>query len=500
MSGRSTSWLTNVALWLDNRLHLTKLWETTAGHHVPKSSGSWFYTFGSMTLLCFVIQVVTGIVLSLLYIPSAAEAYRSLEFLNFHQPLGWFLRALHYWAAMCMVMVMVVHMAQVFLWGAYKYPRELTWISGIILLFCTLGLTFSGQVLRFDSDSYWGIGIGAAIMGRIPFIGAELVDLLLGGPIIGSDTLSRFFALHVFILPGLILALLSVHLRMVLGKGINEYPKPGVQVYRATYDAEYAEIIRKEGVPFVPKAIDKDLVANGILLLVIALLAIIFGPNGPHTPGDPTQIISEAKPDFPFLWLLSAAALLPNGSEIPLFIIFPLCATIILLALPFVLNEGEKSWRRRPLAVMTVIIVFLTVAMLTYAGLTGPWSPRMDAWTSDPSKPQFIKGRTPVELQGALVLQNLQCRNCHAIGGLGGHRGPDLSSVGTRLTGPQLVRQVIQGGGNMPAYGRNLSPQETRALVAYLVSLRPSGAAPAQEAVGPLQPLKVTAQAETSGH
>jgi ubiquinol-cytochrome c reductase cytochrome b subunit len=482
--------LTNAAVWLDRRLHLTKLWEATAGHHVPKSSASWFYTFGSMTLLCFVIQVVTGIILALIYVPSAAEAYRSLEYLNYHQPLGWFFRALHYWGSLCMVVIMVLHMAQVFLWGAYKYPRELTWISGIVLLFLTLGLAFSGQVLRFDADSYWGIGIGAAILGRIPFVGAQLVDVLLGGPIIGSDTLSRFFALHVFVLPGGILALLSIHLRLVLSKGINEYPKPGVQVRRKTYDAEYEEMIHKEGVPFVPGAINKDLVANGILLVVMVLLAVFLGPNGPHVPGDPTQTISEAKPDYPFLWLLSAAALLPNGSEVMLFMVFPLIATMILFALPFISNEGEKSWRRRPLAVMTVILVFLTVTMLTYAGLTGPWSPRMEAWISDASKPEFIKARTPLELQGALVLQYKQCRNCHAIGGLGGQRGPDLTDVGTRLTAPQLVRQVIQGGGNMPAYGRNLSPQETRALVAYLVSLHPANVPPAREAIGPLTPVE----------
>jgi len=503
MNGKFIDKLTDVALWLDRRLHLTKLWETTAGHHVPKSSGSWFYTFGSMTLLCFVIQIVTGIALALIYIPSAAEAYRSLEYLNYQQPLGWFLRALHYWGSLCMVVIMVLHMAQVFLWGAYKYPRELTWISGVVLLFLTLGLAFSGQVLRFDTDSYWGIGIGAAILGRIPFVGAQLVDVLLGGPIIGSDTLSRFFALHVFVLPGGLLALLSIHLRLVLSKGINEYPKPGVQVRRRTYDAEYEEMVHKDGVPFVPDAINKDLVANGILLVVMVLLAIFLGPNGPHTPGDPTQIISEAKPDYPFLWLLSAAALLPNGSEVMLFMVFPLIATIILFALPFISNEGEKSWRRRPIAVITVILVFLTVTMLTYAGLTGPWSPRMEAWTSDASKPEFIKARTPLELQGALVLQDKQCRNCHAIGGLGGQRGPDLSAVGTRLTAPQLVRQVIQGGGNMPAYGKNLSPEETRALVAYLVSLRPPNTAPAQEAIGPLkaqkEPTNKAAQADSTG-
>src|SRR6516164_8598096 len=188
-----SGWLVDVAMWLERRLHLVKLWETTAGHPIPKSSVSWFYTFGSMTLLCFVIQIVTGILLSLFYTPTAAGAYQSLEFLNYEQELGWLLRAMHYWGSNCMVIVMFLHMTQVFLWGAYKYPRELTWISGVVLLFLTLAIAFTGQVMRFDSDAYWGVGIGAAVLGRVPLVGAQLVNLLLGGPIIGTDTLSRFF-------------------------------------------------------------------------------------------------------------------------------------------------------------------------------------------------------------------------------------------------------------------------------------------------------------------
>jgi ubiquinol-cytochrome c reductase cytochrome b subunit len=211
-----------------------------------------------MTLLCFSIQIITGILLSLVYTPSASEAYRSLEFLNYHWTLGWFLRAMHYWGSNCMVIVMFLHMTQVFLWGAYKYPRELTWISGVVLLALTLGIAFTGQVMRFDSDAYWGVGIGAAVMGRVPIVGAQLVNLLLGGPIIGTDTLSRFFALHVFVLPGSILALVSLHLRLVLLKGINEYPKPGIQVNRKTYDTAYEETAHKEGMPFMPYGIDKD--------------------------------------------------------------------------------------------------------------------------------------------------------------------------------------------------------------------------------------------------
>ena len=471
---------TNVAMWFEDRLHLVNLWKATGGHPIPRSSASWFYVFGSMTLLCFTIQIVTGILLSLVYIPSASEAYRSLEFLNFHQELGWFLRAMHYWGSNCMVVCMFFHMTQVFLWGAYKHPRELTWISGVVLLVLTLALSFSGQVMRFDSDAYWGIGIGAAIMGRIPIIGAQMVNLLLGGPIIGSDTLSRFFALHVFVLPGAVLALVSLHLRLVLSKGINEYPKPGVQVRKETYEKEYEELVHKDGMPFVPNGIGKDIVANGLLLLVIVGLALFIGPKGPEIPADPTQVISEAKPDYPFLWLLSAAALMPNGSEAILFFVMPAIAAILMFGLPFFSNVGEKHYSRRPVAIVIVLLTYLAIAMLTYAGITGPWSPHMEAWTSAPMKPEFLKGRSPVELQGALLVQSKQCRNCHVVGEEGGHRGPDLSDVGTRMNESQLIRQVIQGGGNMPAYGNNLTPAEVTALVSFLVSLRPPGTIPAQ--------------------
>ena len=206
--------LTNAArgvfLWVDDRLHLTKLYESTAGHHVPQSASSWFYVFGSATLLCFMIQLATGIMLAMVYVPSAAEAYTTLEYLTFQQHIGWFLRGVHYWGSNFMVGIMLLHMTQVFLFGAYKYPREITWITGVILMALTLGLAFTGQVMRFDEDAYWGLGIGVAIMGRVPFLGEQLVNMMLGGPIIASETLSRFFALHVFVLPGGILALVSI--------------------------------------------------------------------------------------------------------------------------------------------------------------------------------------------------------------------------------------------------------------------------------------------------
>ncbi|HLI76386.1 MAG TPA: cytochrome b N-terminal domain-containing protein, partial [Acidobacteriaceae bacterium] len=173
------NWLRKAALWLDDRLHLTALYASTAGHEVPASAGSWFYVFGSATLLCFVIQVITGACLAFVYVPSTNEAWTSLQYLNHAQFLGWYLRAVHYWGSNFMVAIMTAHMIQVFLFGAYKYPRELTWISGVFLLLCTLGLAFTGQVMRFDQDAYWGLGIGASVMGRVPLIGSQLVHVLL---------------------------------------------------------------------------------------------------------------------------------------------------------------------------------------------------------------------------------------------------------------------------------------------------------------------------------
>ena len=360
--------LRNIALWIDDRLHVSKLFESTAGHTVPASAGSWFYVFGSGTLLCFVLQIVTGICLAFVYVPSANEAYTTLEYLNFYQPLGWYLRALHFWGSNFMVTIMAIHMTQVFLFGAFKYPRELTWISGCILLLLTLGMAFTGQVMRFDQDAYWGLGIGAAIMGRVPFIGPNLVHLLLGGPIIAGETLSRFFTLHVFVIPGLLIALISLHLRLVLAKGINEYPVPGREVKKETYAEEYEAVLKKEGVPFYPKAIDKDLVFSSLVMLGILACAAYFGPKGPSGIPNPTYIDTAPAPDFFFLWIYAALALLPPYIETFLLLTAPVVGIGLLFALPFISNTGEKSARRRPMAVLGVILVFLPLGTLSYLG------------------------------------------------------------------------------------------------------------------------------------
>jgi ubiquinol-cytochrome c reductase cytochrome b subunit len=451
-------------------------------HPIPLETASWAYVFGSAALTIFAVQIATGLLLALVYVPSAGDAWNSLQVLNHQITLGWLVRALHGWGSNFMIAIVLIHMIQVFLFGAYKFPRELTWIVGVLLLVVTLGMAFTGQVLRFDQDAYWGLGIGASIASRVPVAGPWVVDLLLGGPIIAGATLSRFFALHVFLIPGLLIAFVGVHVLLVLKLGVNEWPMPGRVVRRATYLQEYSETTHRDGVPFVPYAVWKDAVFSGAMLLAIGACAVVFGPFGPSGPPDPTIIQTAPRPDFFFLWLYGLLSLLPPSAETPILLIGPAVAIVALLALPLVAGEGEKSWKRRPIAVLAVLLIAVTLGTLTRLGNQAPWSPSMNAWTASPIPAQYLKGRTALERQGALVFQNKQCHNCHALGGGGGERGPALDAVAVSLTADQLIRQVIQGGGNMPAYGRNLNPSETTALVAFLQTMHPPGQAAARDA------------------
>src|SRR5215470_5879402 len=477
--------LQNIWNWFDERLQIAGTIRDVAEHQVPRRSASWWYVFGSAALTIFVLQVFTGVMLALVYVPSAAEAWNSLQYLNHGVTLGWFLRAVHGWGSNFMVAVVLIHMCQVILFGAYKFPRELTWILGVFLLLMALGMAFTGQVLRFDQDAYWGLGIGAAIVGRVPLIGQPLLQVFLGGPIIAGATLSRFFALHVFLIPGLLIAFVSLHLLLVLKLGINEWPMPGRVVRRSTYMQEYHELTRKDGIPFVPQAVWKDMFFSAAIICSVLACAAYFGPFGPRGFPDPTIIDTVPKPDFFFRWLYAMLALLPAAIETPLLLIGPVVAIAFLILLPFLSGEGEKSWKRRPIAVVTLLLVAVAFGTFTHLAAYSPWSPVMDAWSGDPVPVQYLEGRSPLERQGSLVFQVKQCRNCHSIGGEGGRRGPALDRVATRMTRDQLVRQAIQGGGNMPAYGRNLNPAEVIALVSFLETLHPPNEAPARNAAAP---------------
>jgi ubiquinol-cytochrome c reductase cytochrome b subunit len=468
--------------WLESRLGLIEPLSKAAAHPTPSNNASWLYVFGSAATVLLLMQVVTGILLALVYSPSASEAWGSLQVLNHNVALGWYLRALHGWGSDFMVAIVLIHMVQVFLFGAYKFPRELTWIIGVLLLLLTLGMAFTGQVLRFDQDAYWGLGIGASILSRVPFIGAPLVHLMLGGPIIGGATLSRFFALHVFVIPGLLLAGVGVHVWMVLFHGVSDWPMPGRLVSKSTYMREYHELTQKTGMPFVPDAAWKDAVFAAAIMFSVMACAFFFGPFGPSGPPDPTIIQTAPRPDVAFLWIYAVLAFLPPSIETPMMLVVPVLVIAGMLLLPLFASEGERHWTRRPVAVLTVSVIAVTLGIFTHLGTYTPWSPIMNAWTSEPIPTMYLQNRTPLERQGALVLQNKQCRNCHMLDGKGGQRGPALDSIASQMTEDQIIRQVLQGDGNMPAYGNALNPSETKALVEFLMTLRGNHLSPAIDA------------------
>jgi ubiquinol-cytochrome c reductase cytochrome b subunit len=257
---------------------------------------------------------------------------------------------------------------------------------------------------------------------------------------------------------------------------------PGRIVRRSTYLKEYRELTHRDGIPFVPAGVGKDILFSGAILLAIAACAFFLGPFGPGGQPDPTIIQTAPRPDFFFLWLYALLSFLPPAYETPFLLIGPAIGLIVLLVLPFVAGEGEKSWKRRPIAVLAVMLLAGVFGSLTQLGLHTPWSPVMDAWSGEPIPANLLAHRTPLERQGALVFQSKQCHTCHALGDRGGERGPPLDAVAVRLNPDQLIRQVIQGGGNMPAYGKSLSPAETTALVAFMETLHPPGQAPARDA------------------
>lgn len=479
-----------VGLWFDSRLSVSGTLMPMLRHPIPKGAAGpmgWWYIFGSASLTLLMIQILTGIGLALVYVPDADKAYESLNYLNYNVTLGWFLRALHYYAGSGMVVLVLCHMAQVFLHGAYKYPRELTWVVGVFLLLCTLGMFFSGQILRWDPDAYWGLAIAGSMAGRVPILGPWIVHLLLGGPVIGGEGLSRFFTLHVFVIPGALLTFLAIHLWLVLKCGISAPPVPGQLVDPKTADAEYEKEMSK-GVPFLGDAMLKDALCSSIAVIVVVALAAILGPKGPDAPPDPTLPGANPRPEWPFLWLFGLLSLSPASLETFIILVFPAILIVILLLVPFISNRGERAPSRRPLAVIIVIVIATTLGVLTYQGVTAPWSPKMTAWSGDPVPEKMVKESSPVRLQGAALFQNKDCRNCHALEGSGGQRGPDLTHVGTRLNHDQLVTQIVNGtpgGGDMPAYGKQINDLELKALVAFLEDLRPPGEPAAQPASGP---------------
>jgi ubiquinol-cytochrome c reductase cytochrome b subunit len=455
--------------WFGDRLGLSPVVEHTLRHPIPAENTGrkgWAYIFGGATLVALIVQVVTGIALATRYVPAPAHAHESLVFITDESRLGWLLRGMHFYGASAMILAVFAHLARVFLTGAYKFPREMTWISGSVLLGLTLAMAATGQLLRWDQDGVWTVIVWAKFADRVPVVGPWIAEFFLAGPTVGGPTLTRFFAFHVFVFPAMIFALVGLHLYLVLHHGISEPPRAGQPVVPRTYRARYQGLLER-GRPYFPDGIWREAVVAASVVGAVVVLALVLGPKGPGPVPDPTQVEAVPKPDWYFLWYYTLVWLKPPALERLVMVYFPLGVGVILFLIPLLAPRGERSPTRRPWAILAVGLTLIVFVVLTGAGVWSYWIPDFD---TVPFGAEELGPVSPAVVAGARLYYERGCQFCHAFRGRGGEYGPDLTHVARRMSPAEVSVRIVNGIGNMPAYRGILQAEELDALMAFLRS------------------------------
>lgn len=455
-----------IGRWIDERLQLTSLLASFLDRPVPRPVG-WAHTLGSATLFLIVLQVITGIALTLSYVPSPDHAYESITFID-ATPFGAVVRGLHQWGASLLVLVIGLHVLRVFAWAAYKYPRELNWVIGSLLFFVVLAFAFTGYLLPWDAKAYWATVVGTNIAGQAPFIGGAVLEFLRGGAQLGAVTLTRFYGIHVWVLPAALFGLVGIHLFAVVRQGIAAPPRrvpltepvPG-ESRRAAYEREYATE-KRAGKPFWEALLPDAMVA--LTLLAIALTAAIFIGAPLEERADPNAIGYVPRPDWYFLDLFQLLWYFTGAFESLVIFAFFTAAGLIFILVPFLDRNPRRHPRHRPVALGLMGVTVAAALLLTYVGATAapPGLPVVPA----------APGMSAEELAG-LELFNVQgCTACHSVRGVGGSAGPALPDAGTDWDAKRVRDQIVAPEDEeMPAFGQ-LTPRELDKLVAFLQSLQ----------------------------
>jgi ubiquinol-cytochrome c reductase cytochrome b subunit len=448
--------LDRIVRWVDERIPLTTTIRQGLDEEIP-GGARFAYTLGSATLAVFVIQMITGVWQLLYYVPTVDHAYDSLDYLRTQVPFGWLIHGLHYWGANAIIVLVGLHIARVFLYGAYKAPRELTWLAGVVLLLVTAGLVFTGAPLPWDERGYWAAVVGTSIAGTVPLVGNAVKRLLRGGDLMGQLALSRMFVLHVAILPAVLLAFLAVHLA-----AFRRFGSVG----------PWDEAKRQRSGPFWPDQVFKDaIVATFLLVFLIALCA--YAPPPFAGPADPLDTSYVPKPEWNFLFLYETLKFFPGRLE-PLGTVgIPLIGILVLVTVPFLGRSPERNPIRRPFAMAGGAICVGAVVVLTITGYRShPGGPEAGSRAPSGSRARLSQSAR----EGSALAGSLGCTGCHSINGTGGKVGPDLSNESRQGRSRAWLMDQIRNPKShnpntiMPPYP-SLTQQQLGQIVDYLQSL-----------------------------
>ncbi|MEX0880676.1 MAG: cytochrome b N-terminal domain-containing protein [Thermoanaerobaculia bacterium] len=456
--------------FLEDRLELPTLWRGFTDRNLPRGIG-WLQTLGSATLFLLLVQTATGILLAFYYVPSPEHAFHSVSLIETQLPLGWLIRGIHKWAASLVVLLVVLHLLRVLYMGAFKYPRELTWVVGVLLLLVVLAFGFTGYLLPWDQRGYWATVVGTHIASFAPALGPYVMETLRGQPDVGVRTLGRFYAFHTLFLPALLFLLVAVHVAMVVKQGIAPWPaKKFASVRREEYWKLYQHF-KEGGRPFYVSMAKDAVVALGLLLLVFFLAWKLGAPIGEEA--DPTSATFVPRPEWYFLFLFELLWWFP-GQWIPVATFWiPAFLILLLLFLPWLDRSIHRSPLRRPLTTGLTSAFVLAAIFLTYKGASAPTPPAAATAVRARLEQQAL---SPLAQKGRGVYEEQGCAACHSIAGAGSAAGPDLTKIARRRDADWLARFItapekVTPGAEMPAYD-GLTKEELNSLVAYLQTLR----------------------------
>lgn len=428
---------------------------------LPSDLG-WPSTLGSLCVLLFVVQAVTGIFLAMYYNPSPDKAYASISYIMDEVYLGRVLHGIHHWGAGAMVLAVFVHMLTGFFSGSFKAPRELTWTAGVCLFLVTLGLGFTGYLLPWDQKAYWATVVSSNVPGDIPVVGPFLRRLLLAGEEISGLTLTRFYAIHMLALPALLLLLAAIHIYLVRLHGVAER-QASLTSGKKPLDGTPGLTYR-----FFPEHLAKGAVSFSVVFALILILSV-FGEVPREEIAGTIDESYLPRPEWYYMWLFQLLTYFSGSTEVIGSIAVPLGITALLFALPFLSKSNLRALADRPLATAAGVSCIAGVVFLTWMGFAGARPYGNVALVPD-------RKLTVSEARGLSIYMDRECAYCHQILGRGGRReGPDLSNIVAKgRTKEWLVRfikdpRAARSWTTMPKY--ELSQEELDALAAFVLSL-----------------------------